>query len=81
MHELPPMTDWTLAAIKARNLSLEGYCQTGGCGRFFVFDLDQLIATVGQDYIVPAFIPDMVCSECGGQLKSALGMAPPGDEG
>lgn len=71
------MTGWTLTAIKARNLSLEGYCQTEGCKHFFVFELDRLIAIAGPDYVVPDFIPDMVCTECGGRLKTALAMAPP----
>ena len=26
------LTTWTLGAIKTRNLALEGYCQTEGCG-------------------------------------------------
>jgi hypothetical protein len=71
------MTDWTLATIKANNLSLEAYCQTEGCKNFFVFDLDQLIARAGPDYIVPEVIPGMVCTECGGELKTALAMMPP----
>jgi len=74
------MTDWTLAAIKARNLALEGYCQTAGCKHFFVFDLDRLIAVAGPDYIVPDVIPDMVCTECGGPLKTALAMMPPAEQ-
>jgi hypothetical protein len=71
------MTDWTLAAIKTSNLSLEACCQAEGCRNFFVFDLDRLIARVGPDYIVPEIIPDMVCTECGGELKTALAMMPP----
>ena len=71
------MTDWTLGAIKARNLALEGYCQTEGCKRFFTFDVDRLIALAGPDYLVPDFIPDMTCSECGGRLKTMLAMIPP----
>jgi hypothetical protein len=74
------MTDWTLASIKSRNLALEGYCQTEGCKRFFTFDLDRLIGLAGPDYIVPDFIPDMVCTECGGPLKTMLAMAPPAEE-
>jgi hypothetical protein len=71
------MTDWTLAAIKANNLVLEAYCQTEGCKHFFVFDLDRLIEIAGPDYMIPEIIPDMVCTECGGELKSALAMMPP----
>jgi hypothetical protein len=74
------MTDWTLAAIKANNLSLEAYCQTEGCKHFFVFDLDRLTALAGPDYAVPEIIPDMACTECGGLLKTALAMLPPAGE-
>jgi hypothetical protein len=71
------MASWTLAAIKANNLSLEAYCQTRDCKHFFVFDLDRLIEIVGPDYAVPEIIPDMACTECGGHLKTALAMMPP----
>ena len=71
------MTDWTLAAIKASNLSLEGYCQNQRCKHFFVFNLNRLIAIAGPDYIVPEIIPGMTCTECGDQLKTALAMTPP----
>ena len=30
-------TTWTLGAIKERDIALEGYCQTEGCGHFYVF--------------------------------------------
>ena len=50
----------TLAAIKHRNLALEGYCQTEGCGHFYVFNVDELIASAGADYLVPEIIPGMV---------------------
>ena len=36
-------TAWTLGAIKQRNLALEGYCQTEGCGHFYMFKVDDLI--------------------------------------
>ena len=42
-----------------------------------MFDLDHLIARVGPDYIIPEIIPNMVCTECGGELKTALAMTPP----
>jgi hypothetical protein len=74
------MTNWTLAAIKANNLVLEAYCQAKDCKHFFVFDLDQLIAIVGPDYSVPEIIPNMACTECGGQLKTALAMMPPAEK-
>jgi hypothetical protein len=44
------LTTWTLGAIKERNLALEGYCQTEGCGRFYVFDVDALISGMGLSY-------------------------------
>ena len=74
------MSDWTLAAINANNLSLEAYCQTEGCRHFFVFDVDRLIALAGPDYVMPEIIPEMVCTECGGALKTALAMMPPAGE-
>jgi hypothetical protein len=74
------MTDWALAAMKAGNLSLEGHCQAEGCKHFVVFDLERLIELAGPDYIVPEIIPGMVCTECGGDLKSTLAMTPPAGE-
>lgn len=71
------LTSWTLGAIKARNLALEGYCQTGGCGRFYAFDVDDLIASAGPDYVVPEILPGVDCAACGGELKFKLAMLPP----
>ena len=51
-HSPNTMTTWTLGAIKKRNLVLEGYCQSDGCGNFFVFNVDRLIASAGADYLV-----------------------------
>lgn len=45
-----------VGAIKARNLALEGYCETEGCGHFYVFDIDRLIEEAGVDYLVPEFL-------------------------
>jgi hypothetical protein len=70
-------TTWTLGAIKQRNLALEGYCQTGGCGHFYAFNVDDLIASAGPDYVVPEILPSIVCRECGGDLKFKLAMMPP----
>jgi len=70
-------TAWTLGGMKERNVGLEGYCQTDGCGHFYVFNLDNLIASAGPDYVVPEIIPGMVCTACGGDLKFKLGMMPP----
>ena len=70
-------TTWTLAAIKQRNLALEGYCQTEGCGHFYAFNVDDLIASAGPDYVVPEILPGIVCTACGGDLKFKLAMMPP----
>lgn len=59
-------TSWTLSAIKDRNLGLEGYCQTAGCGHFYVFSVDDLIASAGPGYIVPELLPGIECMKCGG---------------
>ena len=71
------LTTWTLAAIKARGLALEGYCQTEGCGQFYTFNLDALIERAGSDYLVPVFLPGMACDACGGKLKVMLASIPP----
>ena len=71
-------TSWTLLAIKQRNLVLEGYCQNDGCGHFYVFDVDRLIASVGPEYLVPEILPDIACTACGGALRAKLAMMPPG---
>ncbi len=69
-------TTWTLSAIKARNMALEGYCETDGCGRFYVFNIDGLIDGFGDDWLVPEILP-IACSECGGQLRVKLAMMRP----
>ena len=74
-----PQTSWTLGAIKQRNLALEGYCVTKGCGHFYAFNVDNLIASAGEDYVVPEIIPGMVCTACGGALEFKLAMKPPDD--
>ena len=71
------LTTWTLGAIKEPNLALEGYCQTQGCGHFYVFNVDNLISGMGADYVMPEILPGIVCKECGGDLKSKLAMASP----
>ena len=70
------MTAWTLGAIKERNLALEGYCQRAGCGHFYTFNLDELIAGAGSAYLVPEIIPGITCAACGGPLISKLAMSP-----
>lgn len=68
------LTTWTLGAIKKRNMALEGYCETPGCGHFYVFDVDGLIEGSGAQYLVPEYLPGITCSACGGRLKFKLGM-------
>ena len=72
------LTTWMLGAIKERNLALEGYCQTEGCGHFYMFKVDNLISGMGADYVVPEILPGVVCKECGGNLKVKLAMGSPG---
>jgi hypothetical protein len=67
-------TTWTLGAIKARGLKLEGQCVAPGCGWFARFDLDSLIEAAGPDYVMPELIPDVPCELCGGRLKFVLAM-------
>jgi hypothetical protein len=74
-NDLKPTT-WTLGAIKERNMALEGYCETEGCGHFYVFDVDGLIERFGSEWLVPEYLP-VECMECGGRLKFMLGMTPP----
>lgn len=66
---------WTLSAIKARNMALEGYCETQGCQRFYTFEVDGLIDGFGGDWLVPEILP-IACTECGGKLKFKLAMMP-----
>jgi hypothetical protein len=75
-EERRKLTTWTLGAIKTRNLGLEGYCQTEGCGIVHVFYVDGLIDRFGSDWLVPEYLP-VECMECGGQLKFKLAMIPP----
>jgi hypothetical protein len=56
--------------------SEKGYCQTEGCGHFYVFNVDHLIASAGPDYLVPEILPGVVCRVCGGDLKFKLAMMP-----
>ena len=71
------MSEWTLGKVKAMNLQLEASCRAeGGCRRFYVFDLDRLIESVGADYAL-SDIPPMTCEECGRPLKIELASVPP----
>ena len=75
------MTGWRLAQVKARNLAIEGHCQSEGCGHFYAFDVDQLIAAAGTDFELPEFIPGVTCTQCGGRLKVYLAAIPPEQNG
>jgi len=70
------LTTWTLAAIKERNMALDGHCETKGCGQFYVFNLGSLIERFGEEYLVPEHLP-VECMECGERLKFKLAMVPP----
>jgi hypothetical protein len=80
MHEDDAMDEWTLGAVRARNMSLELHCQMEACRRFQVFDLDRLIESVGEGYLV-ADIPDLSCESCGSVMVTRLALAsfPQGD--
>jgi hypothetical protein len=71
------LTTWTVGAIKERNLALEGYCQTEGCGHFYLFNVDNLISGMGADYVVPEILTGFLCKECGGDLKFKLALNSP----
>ena len=77
MTEDEKPTSWTLAAIKARGLALEGYGETEGCGHFYTFSVDGLIESAGADYAVPEYLRGITCNACGGRLKFKLAMVPP----
>jgi hypothetical protein len=57
------VSDWTLGAVKARNMEIVALCEQEGCRHMFVFNLDELIEGVGADYkladIPPALLPPM----------------------
>jgi len=54
------MSDWTLGAIKARNMEINALCAQEACRHLFVFNLDALIEGVGPDYPLADF-PPMEC--------------------
>ena len=62
---------WTLCGIRKHGMRLEAACKTAGCGQFVVFDLDKLIAQVGEDYPLPDG-PGIACERCGAELKFQL---------
>lgn len=67
------MSDWTLGAVRARNMQLEAACKNENCGHFYAFDLAHLIGAVSADYLISG-IPPMTCEACGGPLKIELAM-------
>ncbi len=73
------MSDWTLGAVKARNMEINALCEQEGCRHLFIFNLDQLIEGVGLDYAI-ADIPPMACPQCGGPLAIRLSFAEPAPE-
>ena len=73
------MSDWTFGAVKARNMAVEAYCQNAACRRFYVFDLDYLIAEMGADYLVWD-IPQMDCQACGSPMEIKLAFVTPEPE-
>ena len=78
-EESAKLTTWTLGAIRQRHMALEGYCETEGCGRFYVFDVDGLIDGFRAEWQVPEYLPGIACTECGGRLQFKLAMKPPED--
>jgi hypothetical protein len=68
-------TTWT-CGHQATQPGAGGYCQTEGCGHFYAFNVDDLIASAGPDYVVPEILPGIVCAACGGDLKFKLAMIP-----
>ena len=76
------MSDWTLGAVKARNMQIVALCEAGSCRHMFAFDLDALIAGVGPAYALDD-IPPMACPNCGASpltIRLSFADPPPEDE-
>ena len=74
------MSDWTLGAVKARNMEIVALCEQEGCRHLFVFNLAQLIEGVGPDFALDD-IPSMECPQCGERpLTIRLSFADPPPE-
>jgi hypothetical protein len=58
------MSDWTLGAVKARNMEIVALCEAESYRHMFVFNLDELIDGVGPDYKLDD-IPPLSCPRCG----------------
>src|SRR5437763_1434703 len=59
-----------------RAVQREGYCDRA-LRHFYTFNVDNLIASAGADYVVPDILPGAVCRQCGGDLECKLAMTPP----
>ena len=70
------MSEWTLGQIKARNMEIIALCESEGCGHLGIFNLDQLIEGVGEDFAL-ADAPAMSCPRCGQPLAIRLSFADP----
>jgi hypothetical protein len=57
------MSDWTLGAVKARNMEIVALCDQESCRHMFIFELDALIEGVGADYKL-GDIPPLACPKC-----------------
>jgi len=74
------MSDWTLGAVKDRNMDVMAFCETDGCRFMAIFGLDELIETFGRDFRI-GDLPPMSCEVCGaGPMKVSLGMGGPPEE-
>jgi hypothetical protein len=73
------MSDWTLGAVKERNMEIIALCEKEGCGHLYAFNLDTLIDGVGPDFRLDD-IPPMPCRKCGGPLVIRLSFAEPAPE-
>jgi hypothetical protein len=49
------MSDWTLGAVKVRNMEINALCQNEACRHLFTFNLDALIEGAGADFLLPTF--------------------------
>jgi hypothetical protein len=73
------MSDWTLGAVKARNMEIVALCEQESCRHMFVFNLDALIEGVGPDTVED--MPPLNCPKCaGGPLAIRLSFADPPPE-
>jgi hypothetical protein len=66
---------WTLGALRRGGYGLDGLCDAPACRGLFSFDLDQLIAGLGEAAGFPDRMDDG-CPRCGGPLR--LVVSPPG---